>query len=619
MTGTVFAYTDSQDFGGAEQALAILLVGLRDAGWWPTLLHPGAAGLEPLLRETAAAGIPDRVVPATPLGVGGALRAPGLVALLRRERPAVFHAHLTWPLACKWALAAACVARVPAVLATAQLFVDVEIPWTQRPQVWALSRRVDRLIAVSEHTKERFHEALGWPEERIAVVHNAVAVERFGGPPDPAVRSEIDDGSGRPIALVPARLAPEKGHRHLLAAATKLPGVRFVCVGDGALRDELAEEARRLGVSERVTFLGRRRDMPALLAACDLVVLPSLAEGLPLSLIEAMASHRPVVATDIGGTRELVDGETGVLVAPGDPDALAAGIGALLADDDRRERLAAAGWRRARARFDSPAMVEGVLALYDSLLAREAGPRPSRRAPDWPTRVLRAFARARAGRPTTFVQIGSNDGTTGDPLRALADAYGWHGLLVEPVPYVFARLRRERGGNPRLRLANVAVSDRDGQAEFHHLRERRDTDGPLPEWYDQLGSFSLRTILSHEEAIPRIRELLVSTTVPTLTFDSLCARHAIDAFELLHIDAEGYDWEILRTVDLERYRPTLVLYEHAHLSAADRGAARERLDAAGYACDQGPLDTLAVRRQALAEQPGLRRAWRRLARARGSQ
>jgi FkbM family methyltransferase len=229
--------------------------------------------------------------------------------------------------------------------------------------------------------------------------------------------------------------------------------------------------------------------------------------------------------------------------------------------------------------------------------------------------MLMAFAASTADRSTTFVQIGSSDGVTGDPLRDLADAHGWHGLLVEPVPYVFARLQLNRGDNPRLRLENVAVADHDGKAEFHHLRKRRDGDGALPEWYDQLGSFSLATILEHEDEIPQLRDLLVSTTVPTTTFDSLCARHGVEAFDLLHIDVEGCDWEVLRTVALERYRPTLVLYEHVHLSAPDRRAAHERLRAAGYAWRLGVVDTIAVRRSALDAIVPMRRAWRHLLRA----
>lgn len=370
---TVYAYTDSDDFGGAEQGLAILLSGLVDRGWRPTLLHGGAPGIAPLVRQVASRGVPDRIVRPMPEGLRGAARALGLRRLLMDERPDIFHAHLTWPFSAKWALAAACAARLCAVVGTAQLYVDVPMGLSRRLQVRALGRRVDRIIAVSEDTRRRFG-GLGWPLERIAVVHNSVDLSRFAAALDPAVRRSLDDGSGRPIALVPARLHPQKGHRHLLEAAVGLPGVRFVCVGDGELREALVRDAERLGVSDRVAFLGFREDMPALLRSCDLVVLPSLYEGLPLSLIEAMAAGRMVVATDIGGTRELVThGETGILVPPGDPGALREAITAALGGGAPAAGLAAAGRDRAVTRFASGAMVDAVCDVYESVLSDRRG------------------------------------------------------------------------------------------------------------------------------------------------------------------------------------------------------------------------------------------------------
>ena len=149
-------------------------------------------------RGSRRSAIASRIVPAMPEGLRGAARAVGLARMLRAERPDVFHAHLTWPFGCKWALAAACAARVPAVLGTAQLFVDVPVGPSRRAQVWALARRVDRIIAVSDHTRQRYHDALGWPLERLTVVPNAVDVERFAGPPDPAVARGAGGRIGTP-------------------------------------------------------------------------------------------------------------------------------------------------------------------------------------------------------------------------------------------------------------------------------------------------------------------------------------------------------------------------------------------------------------------------------------
>jgi glycosyltransferase involved in cell wall biosynthesis len=293
--------------------------------------------------------------------------------VLRARRPAVFHAHLSWPVACKWGLAAAVAARVPAVLATAQLFVDVPVGLSRRVQMGVLGRLTGRYIAVSEDTRRRLLDAFGWSDAKVVVVRNAIPLERYAVGRDPSVRAALTGGDDAPLALVTARLDEQKGHDVLLRAAARLPGVRFACAGDGPLRDRLLAQARELGVAGRVAFLGYRDDLPSLLAACDLVVLPSRYEGLPISLIEAMAAARPVVATDIGGTRELVrDGETGVLVPPDDPEALADAIADLASRPDERRRLGEAGRVRARRHFGSEAMVAAVTDQYEALLGRRA-------------------------------------------------------------------------------------------------------------------------------------------------------------------------------------------------------------------------------------------------------
>src|SRR4029453_11595231 len=148
-----------------------------------------------------------------------------------------------------------------------------------------------------------------------------------------ALRAELIAGRPDYVILTPARLHPQKGHEYLLAAAAQIPDATFVLAGDGPLRSELEVRARELGIAGRCLFLGERADVPDLLAAADLFVLPSLFEGLPVSILEAMAAGRPVVATAIGGTDEVVTTEqTGLLVPPRDPVAIAAAIRGLRAE-----------------------------------------------------------------------------------------------------------------------------------------------------------------------------------------------------------------------------------------------------------------------------------------------
>ena len=175
----------------------------------------------------------------------------------------------------------------------------------------------------------------------------------------------------RPVVLTVARLDEQKGHRYLLEAAAQIPEAQFVLAGDGPLRTSLEAQARSLGVEERVKFLGYRSDIADLLADCDVFVLPSLYEGLPLSILEAMSAGKPVIATHIGGTDEaVIAGETGLLVPPANPTALAAAIRSVLTDRPLAQRLASAGRARVEQEFSATKMVQQVMDVYDELLAK---------------------------------------------------------------------------------------------------------------------------------------------------------------------------------------------------------------------------------------------------------
>jgi glycosyltransferase involved in cell wall biosynthesis len=239
-----------------------------------------------------------------------------------------------------------------------------------RCQLRAVSRGVHRYLAVSGHVRERL-AALGVPAAKLRVVRNGVDPGRFEQPVAHVFRSELAGNTGRPIVLTVARLAPQKGLEFLLRAAAMLPEATFVIAGDGPARSILAAQAESAGLADRVRFLGSRRDVPDLLAACDVFVLPSLIEGLPLSVLEAMAAARPVVATRVPGTDEtVVDGETGMLVPPRDPEALAHAIRSVLSDPERASRFGSAGRARVLGDFSTRRMVSAVEQQYEELLER---------------------------------------------------------------------------------------------------------------------------------------------------------------------------------------------------------------------------------------------------------
>jgi glycosyltransferase involved in cell wall biosynthesis len=370
--GVVY-FTDSDAVGGAEQSLLLLMSRLDRTSWRPTLLHYGGAGIQPLVGAAAKLHVPDAVV--ARLRGRRDLRAfTRLVGVLRRHRPAVFHANLNSPDSCRHALMAAALARVPVIVAT-QHFGCVPTERRKLRHRIALTG-VDRFIAVSHDSAARLRRALGGGADRVVVIHNGISLERFEAG-QPAVATQAERGNGNatssPVALTVGRLVEGKGHRFLLQAAALIPELRLVFVGEGPARSALEAQARALGIADRTQFAGWRDDVPTLLSACDVFVLPSLFEGHPLSALEAMAAGKPVVASDAGGTREAVShGETGFLVPAADPVALADAITAVVRHRSLARRMGAAGRERVHQGFTAEMMARRVTGLYDELLERSA-------------------------------------------------------------------------------------------------------------------------------------------------------------------------------------------------------------------------------------------------------
>jgi glycosyltransferase involved in cell wall biosynthesis len=368
---TVLHVVDSDVFGGAEQAVVTLVSGLDATRFRSVVAHHHTAALEPLVRGARAAGATPLAAPALPPGIPGLRRIPAYRRLARGVRPDVVHLHLSWPLGCQYELLASAWARVPVVVATVQLYVELRLGRRVMRQQRLYTRAVDRYFAVSEATRRSLVADLGWPADKITVVHNAVAPTSVDPATTAAVRESLLGAADRPLVLVPARLHPQKGHEYLLRAAVLVPDAVFALAGDGPERNRLEALAADLGVAERVRFLGHRDDMAALVDAADAVALPSLWEGLPISLLEAMAAGTPVVATRIAGTDELVaSGTNGLLVEPRDADALAGAIRTVLDDPTTAARLATEGRATVARAFSATSMCRRIADSYDELLAR---------------------------------------------------------------------------------------------------------------------------------------------------------------------------------------------------------------------------------------------------------
>jgi glycosyltransferase involved in cell wall biosynthesis len=222
----------------------------------------------------------------------------------------------------------------------------------------------------------------GYDESNIVVIRNGVDMARFQGEPaGERIRHELGIPAGAPLVTVVSRLTRLKGIENFLEAAAALkpryPEARFLVVGETSPHDrpyleELTSLAGRLGVADRVVFTGLRSDVPALLGCASVAVMPSLNEALSNVLLESMAAGAAVVATRVGGTPEaLVDGETGLLVPPGDSGAMAAAVARLLDDRQLAARLGAAASELIATKFSVDRMVRATEQLYAALLARK--------------------------------------------------------------------------------------------------------------------------------------------------------------------------------------------------------------------------------------------------------
>lgn len=184
-----------------------------------------------------------------------------------------------------------------------------------------------------------------------------------------------------------------------------------------------------------------------------------------------------------------------------------------------------------------------------------------------------------AGRPLSFVQIGSNDGIVLDPLHDVVVQCGWSGVLVEPMPELFEQLKANYGDTPGLSYENAAIGVADGRSTIFTVRP-----GPGdPYWTNQLASFDRDAILVHSDEIKDLEDRIEEVAIDALTLPSLVARHGIERIDVLHIDAEGFDHEIIKQIDFDaRWAPRFLIYEQEHFDRGTHRDVRRLLRGAGY-------------------------------------
>ncbi|WP_037306753.1 glycosyltransferase [Ruegeria halocynthiae] len=356
---------DSLRIGGAETLLLDLLDAAQKRGDQVKVAYftPG-----PLEAEVARRG-----VEAVRLSQHGLRDPRALLRALRLTRdwdPHIVHTHL---------IKSDLVGQLAARLLSRRRVITLHNtdPWRKKRVLSGIYRTLtsgaDACLAVTENVADHVAHYGGYDRDQIEVVQNGVDLDRFAaGQAQPMDLTQFGVPENAVVLAKIGRVTAQKDHENFLQAISLLRdrnlNLHVLIVGDGELSGVVQERARSLGLGDdQLTFTGNLRDMPALLAAIDIFVLASKWEGLPMALLEAMASEVPVVSTAVGGIPDLInDGVNGMLVAPSDPSALAGALEHMIADADARRLLGEVGRGTVESRFSGAAMMDRLWSIYNA-------------------------------------------------------------------------------------------------------------------------------------------------------------------------------------------------------------------------------------------------------------
>jgi len=376
------------DLGGAQEMVYTLSKQLQEEGHRPVVCSFRDG---PLHERLVSAGIPVEILPdrrysilAFPLFVWEMIKIrKKLIALINRYEIEIIQTHLLQSLD----FLTATLPRpqnLPHIFWTVHNYhfllqkSDLDRnQWLLKPKRIAyrllyrlIVPHIDGLIAVSDDVKEQILRMMGPFSRKVTVIPNCIDVNRYQQTVDrQKKRKQLEFSRDDYLMLVVATLKKQKGHRHLIDAAREVTQARrdvhILFAGDGVLREQLQDQVHSLGLENNIHFLGNRRDIPELLAASDAFILPSLWEGLPMALMEAMASGLPIIATDVSGSRQLIPNrEYGLLVPPGDAGALSSAMLYLLSNPQDSEKMSLAARRRVQKSFSAEKQAQDHLRLY---------------------------------------------------------------------------------------------------------------------------------------------------------------------------------------------------------------------------------------------------------------
>ena len=356
--------------GGAQEHLFGLMTRLDTSRFDASILSLSAGSA---VRKLERAGFPVTLIEEH----DDATAVTALAAYLARVRPDVVHTHMYRAdvIAAKAVLAMTSAGHERPYLVSTVHSSRVR-SLDDRETLRCLTSEIDQLIAVSKSIVAKIaDERPGLAPVRL--IYNGVDLSRYDDQePNCELREQFGMEPGSQVVGVVARLEPEKGHQTLIDAwphvLRSVPDAYLMVVGEGSMRDSLEHRAAANLVAHRVLFTGRRDDVPAVTATFDVAVLPSHREAQGLSILEAMALSRPVVASAVGGIPEMIEhGRTGLLVPPRNPEALASSIVRLLTDHPYADTLGRAGRDLVHERFCVELMVRAVETIYDESVADE--------------------------------------------------------------------------------------------------------------------------------------------------------------------------------------------------------------------------------------------------------
>jgi glycosyltransferase involved in cell wall biosynthesis len=369
----VFFLLDSFNVGGTETQAVELALRLDPANYEVTLgclKHEG-----PLLARLHSSAV--KVTEFHPQGgfdsPGGIYQLARMQSFLRRGTFDVVHTHDLWSNLI--GVPAAKMAGVPVIISSQRdLSHDPWYKTTKGRLLRAVQRGSSAVLTNAEAIRTGLIEDEGFIPRRVRVIYNGVDVDRFRSVQADRERLFPGTAGQKLVVLVGNMHSDVKGQPTVIAAASKVlqhfPQTRFVFVGDGERRTDFEQQAAKFG--KAFVFLGRREDIPEILASCDIALLPSAAEGMPNAVLEYMAAGLPVIASRVGGNVEAIeDGISGLLIPAGDSGALADSLMRLLDDEPFAHRLAQSAQKSVRERFSFENLTHNIDSLYTELLGSQ--------------------------------------------------------------------------------------------------------------------------------------------------------------------------------------------------------------------------------------------------------